>query len=388
MTARAPNLLAESGLPIAYPIGPGRRVDRPDIEGHDTATRTIVRSLTVMQKEATVAISSSEGRWRLASDEGPYLAGHDHAPAPLAYMTVGFSTDVMSALTSALAGSGAEHGLWMTLDTFFSMKGSMRARTMTGGASSPSITVHTPAHDSAEVVGAIRRAVAGSVTSALATGTKTSLFSLTNHGRSIPVGRVASAGGTPPRDPGSHAELPAPIGAASDGIVVKTMNVQQNPADAGVSLRERQDRGLHLQAEARRRADGIVAVELRLFSPSGSTFTFLSEEPTAEGARTRAPDSLTYISAGLGFCFMTQIGRFAKIVKEDLGPYHIIQDIGFSRGDSGSPTSVSDPVTHVYLSPTGDEDFSREALDMSEQTCFLHALCRTPLEAEVQVSPV
>jgi hypothetical protein len=41
----------------------------------------------------------------------------------------------------------------------------------------------------------------------------------------------------------------------------------------------------------------------------------------------------------------------------------------------------------VYLETTEDDDFARQVLDMSEQTCFLHALCRTDLEPVVRVSP-
>jgi hypothetical protein len=175
--------------------------------------------------------------------------------------------------------------------------------------------------------------------------------------------------------------------AMGDGIIVKTTDVVSRPPDAGVSLQEEQHRGLHLQAETRRRADGLTSVELRLFSPNGSTFTFLSEEPTDPSTPGRAPDSITYISAGLGFCFMTQIGRFAKIVKQDLGAYHIIQDTRFTLGSRGSRAQIAAPVTHVYLTPNGDDDFAREALDMSEQTCFLHALARTELVPLLQVEP-
>ena len=35
--------------------------------------------------------------------------------------------------------------------------------------------------------------------------------------------------------------------------------------------------------------------------------------------------------------------------------------------------------------PEGD-DFARTVVDMSEQTCFLHALCRTELEPNVTIA--
>ena len=35
-----------------------------------------------------------------------------------------------------------------------------------------------------------------------------------------------------------------------------------------------------------------------------------------------------------------------------------------------------------------DDDFSRAALDMSEQTCYLHAFCKADLKAKVRVTKI
>ena len=86
---------------------------------------------------------------------------------------------------------------------------------------------------------------------------------------------------------------------------------------------------------------------------------------------------------------MTQFGRYAKIMKKDLQEYRIIQDTHFSLGGASGGTGQAgkaDSVeTHVHL-VTGEEDeFAREILDMSEQTCFLHAFCKTDLKTRVKV---
>jgi hypothetical protein len=86
-------------------------------------------------------------------------------------------------------------------------------------------------------------------------------------------------------------------------------------------------------------------------------------------------NAATYPSAGIAFCFMTQSGRYAKIVKKEVKDYRIIQDTHFVPGAFG-------PVeTHVFLATDHDDMFARTILDMSEQTCFLHALCRTRVQA-------
>jgi hypothetical protein len=118
-------------------------------------------------------------------------------------------------------------------------------------------------------------------------------------------------------------------------------------------------------------------------------FYFLSDETPENGGQGRAPDAASYISAGIGFCFMTQVGRYAKIVKKDLREYRIIQDTHFSLGGASGGTGQpgqADPVeTHVFLTTGEDDRFARETLDMSEQTCFLHALCKADLKTRVSI---
>ena len=67
----------------------------------------------------------------------------------------------------------------------------------------------------------------------------------------------------------------------------------------------------------------------------------------------RAPDANTLISAGIGFCFMTQFGRFVSMLKLDLPDYRIVQDTHFSLGGASGGTGhagEADPIeSHVYL---------------------------------------
>jgi len=43
--------------------------------------------------------------------------------------------------------------------------------------------------------------------------------------------------------------------------------------------------------------------------------------------------------------------------------------------------------TNLYVESGEDDDFARKLLDMSEQTCFLHAFCRTDLKTRIRVKP-
>jgi organic hydroperoxide reductase OsmC/OhrA len=123
-----------------------------------------------------------------------------------------------------------------------------------------------------------------------------------------------------------------------------------------------------------------------LISPIGSEFRFLSDEAPLFGGSGRAPDSLTYLSAGIGFCFMTQFGRYAAITRKRLDEYRIVQDTHYYPGQEGRPGRMDPVETHVYLVTSEGDDFAQRTLDMGEQTCFLHATCRGRLRLAVEVT--
>jgi hypothetical protein len=109
---------------------------------------------------------------------------------------------------------------------------------------------------------------------------------------------------------------------------------------------------------------------VQLFKPLGSTFRFLGDDTGQE----RAPSSLAYLAAGIGFCFMTQIGRYAHITKQALRAYSIVQDTIYRIGQE---SAVAEPVdTHTFLQTAEPDEVAQKTLTMSERTCFLHAAMR------------
>jgi hypothetical protein len=100
-------------------------------------------------------------------------------------------------------------------------------------------------------------------------------------------------------------------------------------SSTGSSYAEEQSRRLHVRGICTLLPDGMKAIEQPLLNPHGTIFHFLSEEGVEAGGLGRAPDALTYLSAGIAFCFMTQFGRYAKIVKKDLRQYAVVQQTRF-----------------------------------------------------------
>ena len=154
-------------------------------------------------------------------------------------------------------------------------------------------------------------------------------------------------------------------------------------ATGSSSLSDEQDRRLNIGAVAELREDGIKSIQQMQYSPYGTSFTLLSSE---DG---RAPDANSLISAGIGFCFMTQFGRFVSMLNLDLPDYRIVQDTHFSLGGASGGTGQAgsaDPIeTHVYLETSESDETAQEMLDISEKTCFLHAFCKTDLKTKLKI---
>lgn len=395
-----PNVLQDSGKPLFFEVSNPREIgfEAPVIrDGRGEAVRLAVRSLTVMQKEALVASARTGKVWRLASDEGAYLDGHDYAPCPLSFLSTGMVSSYMNEILALAETRGiAIKDIKLVQDNYYTMKGSALKGTMTGGAENIDLEVVIDSDaDKASLTSLIYDAVAASPLNGLMRGEKESLFTLVHNGSEIGTGKAHPVDGPTLPDAGDKFDgTDVAAGEWADLIVHTgrmTPKTEETTTLAGGSLTEHQDRRLHIKVICRLRPDGIKEIEQHLYNPHGSIFRFLSEEAPENGGKGRAPDAISYIAAGIGFCFMTQFGRYAKIVKKPLEEYRILQDfhatLGGASGGTGRPGEADPLETHCYLYSGQDDDYARLCLDMAEQTCFLHAFCRTDLKAKVKVTP-
>ena len=224
-------------------------------------------------------------------------------------------------------------------------------------------------------------------------GEHTSRFTLTHNDRDLPVGKVAALDGPAAADPRDRFdEIMVGGSPLADELMRKVAPAEITRGEGGVgsSLRAEQKRTLHVRGRCTARPDGIRQIDVQLLKPIGSTFRFLTDEATGSGGFGRAPDALSLVSAGIGFCFLTQFGRYAAITRKQLSGYRIVQDTHFSAGGApgatGSGGQAAPVETHVHVDSLEDEDFARTLLDMGEQTCFLHAMCRTGLDVKLTFS--
>jgi uncharacterized OsmC-like protein len=390
--------LERSGKPLFFKAGDAAAGTQAPPARMGDSLRTLARALSgsEFQKEALVASSHTGQVWRLASDEGPYLNGADAAPCPLSLLTVGMiSSYANEILALAKARGVAIRNIRLTQDNYYTMEGSLARGTMTGGALPVELDaeIDCDAGDPA-LSELLQDAVAASPINGLMRGVHASLFTLTRNGEALAPDRVKPTGRPPEPDPQERFEQVRPAeGDWSDLIVRKgtTPRTEEATGGQGSSLSEHQSRKLHVRGVCTLRRDGLKEIRQLLYNPQGSVFHFLSDEAPQNGGLGRAPDAHSYISAGIAFCFMTQAGRYAKVLGKDLREYRVVQDTHFSLGGAsagvGKP-GAADPVeTHLYIDSGEPEDFARRLLDMSEQTCFLHALCRTDLKTKLRVRP-
>ena len=390
--------LKESGKALFFPVANADQLnlEAPSLRLGD-AVRTHVRSLSVMQKEALVISSRTGAMWRLASDEGAYLDGDDEAPCPLSFLTTGMVASYMDEILALARIRDIEiSNVRLVQDNYYTMKGSALKGTMTGGAKDVELEaqIDSPASTD-ELTTLVMDATGASPLSGLSRGAHESLFSLRHNDHVLDcesIWPIDDAFLAPATD-AVFEQAAAAIGDWS-GLIMRagpSPKTDEITSSAGSSLAEHQDRILHIRGICTRRDNGIKQIEQQLFNPHGSIFHYLSDEAPENGGTGVAPDALTYISAGIGFCFMTQLGRYAKIAKKDLRDYRILQDTHFSLGGATGNTGqagTADPIeTHVDLHSSEDDSFARAALAMSEQTCFLHALCRTDLKTRVRLTP-
>jgi len=386
--------IESSGYPLVFkvadetsPSGPGGDPAR------DLALRVRVRALEGMQKEAIVS-SNFGSTWRIVSDEGPYLDGTDLAPFPLAFYTAGMQFSFLSELVRRAPEHHVDlESCRVWLDNYYTMEGSALRGTMLGGAKPAELTIKIESGSSPDAVRSLVEAAEdGCAAQAIMRGVLANTFSLDLNARSLPVTGVEPSAADPAPDPEpSFAVIrPAPSEEFLSGIITKLGDADKVfgvEGGAGSSLQAEQRRTLHVHGEAGVVEGLLMETVIRLFKPIGSTFRLLSDETAGVGGRGSAPPPQAYTSAGVGFCYMTQLGRYAHITKQDLRGYRIVQDNVLSgpTSEGGRGSAAALPFdTRVFLETDESEETAQKTLSMGERTCFLHAAMRAGLPSIIR----
>jgi uncharacterized OsmC-like protein len=386
-----------SPFPLAFPLADAKR-GRSDHRPGRIDIRTFARALEGMQKEALV---QTGGRtWHMVCDEGPYLNGTDLAPFPLAFFATGLVNSYLAEIVAlAKAKDLPIDRVEVIQENFYTMEGSAIRGDMVGGALPVALHVRVDsAASDTEIQNLVMNALARSPGDAYLRGVYTSEFSIEKNGKPVSTGEVHGWSGAPSpsiddamfnsANPDPKADFPNDIISKLGGAET-VFNVE---GGAGSSLKSDQKRTLHIRGIATQLANGLSETRVQLFKPIGSNFRFLCDIENAADGGERAPSPLAYLSAGVAFCYLTQIGRYATIMKYEDLQYAIVQDTAFSmatgEGAAGTPPSAEPVRTHVALTTGLSDEVVKKIVDMGERTCFLHAASRTPLKTKVRVTDI
>ncbi len=379
--------IESSAYPLAF------RVDRsglnleplPSTDGV-ARIRTYARTLEGMQKEAVIQYGPTGAVWRVVSDEGPWLNGTDLAPFPLAF----FAAGVAASLISEFLGEAHDRevridSLNLVQDNLFTMEGSALKGTMAAGVQPMQVSICARSNASATDIWNIAENAVRNRSPAercLQENLPSSFVVRANDEELAWPGKLAEA----------VAALPDPVKVFDDirptlnddlTLISKTASVNTSQANA-VGLGSEQKRVVHLNTQGSIREDDLKFLDVQCIKPAGSCFQLLSDNSKATGGQERAPSGLAYLSAGVAFCFMTQIGRYAQITRQRLNGYRIIQDTAFRLSQDQDPQAYA-VETLVCLDTDEPEDKSIQLVRMAEQTCYIHAAYRTATKTEIIV---
>lgn len=380
-----------SGYPLGFCFR--RQGERPAIfAGHegDTIFRVDARAMGAHQKEALVHEGSNGPAWRLVSDEGPYLKGSDMAPFPLGFFNAGLQADLLGRLSwIAAARKIRVSSVALKLDNEFSFSGSFFKGDGKGTAEAAdirlSITGEAPAD---EVADWVRDAVRSSPALAAMSRPLDSTFAIYVNGirREVTLTLPSTAPDAP--DPlKTYSAPPGPIRDGKDlgGVITK---IPRPPVETELMPSAGSKFVLRVLGSSRLPdlQQGITDVQTWLKAPAGSHFGFQTDEKNL--TQPSGPSGLALLSAGVSFCYMTQLLRYAEYLKYKVRAIRMVQynAFGLRRGDDGALHGDVGPVdTHLFLHGDEPDEVMQRLLVMGAQTCYLHAALKAALAPQVEV---
>jgi hypothetical protein len=383
MDPAARDTIDRDGHPLGFKVQQGgARSSLLGAAGRDVI-KVEARQMAGHQKEAVVTDGEGAGVWRLTSDEGKQLRGTDLAPFPLGFFNAGMQADLYQRIRILARERDVPlDELQIKLVNHYWLTGSFVSGTGEGHAEPSEIEVHIGSR-------AGRAAVAALVALALDASPAVALqrqalasntFALYINGRRRVVDGVPSSDAHDAVDPyRAHASAPRPLAGAATDVIVKTGQQETGTAQlasASVTPGAPVIRDIHGIGRPRG-ADGSYEIDTWLGLPGASHFRLSAD---AEGDR--APSGLALLSAGIAFCYMTQLARYIENMKLEISGVRLVQFNPFVVGDK----AVAEPIdTHLFLNGTAPEEMHLKLLTVAARTCYLHAAAKSPIDPKVRI---
>lgn len=382
---------------FGFRMAPMAALPRFENAGDDKISiRVLSRALGGMQKEGIVQYGPTGSTWRLVCDEGPWLNGRDLAPFPLGFFTTGMMSHFASEFMALVKQSELDIGeVKFQLDNKYLMNGSASKGTMKADSLPSSFVVgYTGSAPKSAVQALALKAIGASAADAVMRLPMANEFSISRNGERIATEGLTDTAAVQEPDPKALFDMAAPSPAHRTEVDVTTKLesaklVHGVEGGVGSTMTDEHKRMVHVRATLDFRPDGVKETKIQIFQPIGSVFRILTEDSERFGGQERFPPGLALMCAGVAFCYMTQISRYAEVVKQQLKEYRIVQDMHFdlpgASGGTGIAPGVAPVLTHVHVETGEDIPTTQTLVRMGEQTCYLHAAMSGVFKSKVRV---
>ena len=370
------------GDPLAFRFRQGRGRSPLLTAGRDVVT-VEARQMAGHQKEAVVTEGAGGSAWRLASDEGRHLKGTDLAPFPLGFFNAGMQADLYGRMRRIAAERKVPlDGVAIRVVNHYWLTGSFIQGTGEGHAEAPDIEVQVQSAASADAIDALVAAAmdASPAIAFLRTPLSGNTFALYINGRRRPVAGAANAPGADAGDPYRvYARAPRPLEPnARRDLIERTGQVEQgDAAPAAATVTNKLIRNIFGDGKSVGR-DGQFEVDTFLGAPGASHFKLSSDEGEADAA----PCGLALFSAGIAFCYMTQLSRYIENMKMNIHGVRLVQRNPYVAGAKAAAEPIE---THLFLNGDAPEETHLQLLTIAARTCYLHAASKTPVEPNLRI---
>jgi uncharacterized OsmC-like protein len=382
MDSKITHTIDMHGDPLAFRARQGRGRSPLLGSGRDTI-KVEARQMAGHQKEAIVTEGADASAWRLTSDEGKHLRGTDLAPFPLGFFNAGMQSDLFGRIrTIAAIRDIALDDVEIRVANHYWLTGSFIHGTGEGHAEAPDIEVSVRSGAPTETVKALVAAGmhASPAIAFLRTLLSGNTFALYINGRRRKVEGVANSPAADAGDPYRvHAQAPRPLDpAARRDLIEKTGRVEQGTIEpASATVTNKLIRNILGEGKSLGR-DGTYEVDTWLGMPGTSHFRLVSDEGSADVA----PCGLALLSAGIAFCYMTQLSRYIENMKMNIHGVRLVQLNPYAAGSTAAARPID---THLFLNGDAPEETHLQLLTIAARTCYLHAASKTPTEPNLRI---
>ena len=370
------------GDPLAFRMRQGR-CRSPLLGSGRDVIKVEARQMAGHQKEAVVTEGTEASAWRLTSDEGKHLRGTDLAPFPLGFFNAGMQGDLYGRIRALAAIHNiALDAVEIRVANHYWLTGSFVHGTGEGHAEAPDIDVHVQSGVATEAVKVLITAAmdASPAIALLRTSLSGNTFALYINGRRRKVEGVANSPAADAGDPYRvYARAPRPLDpTARRDLIEKTGRVEEGtPELASSTVTSKLIRNVIGEGKSLG-WDGTYEADTWLGMPGTSHFKLTC----CDGSVDAAPCGLALLSAGIAFCYMTQLSRYIENMKMNIHGVRLVQ---FSPYVAGSHAAAEPIDTHLFLNGDAPDETHQQLLTIAARTCYLHAASKTPTEPNLRI---